>query len=787
MHLSSTTAFIHSLPAGRRLRLTCPLLLILVVATEVITTSVSLSLSLTPRVTRKMLSRVAYPAVRRATTSYVKHGRTIPDPYHWLESPDADETKAYVTAQNSTFEQVLSGFPHRQDVLQAITNTQDYPRTGAPTSYGRHFYFYHNTGMQNQSVLMRTTSLQDTAEKPTVFLDPNTLSADGTSSLSATAWSESDTYFAYGVSDKGSDWSHIRVREAASGADLSDRVEWVKYSGISWFHDIGFFYTRYPALKEGADKGAEVDSALNAAVYFHKLGTSQSEDVRIFDQPEHPKWLVGAEVSDCHSYVLLSTMDGCEPKNLLAVAVLPPGFGVSLEATRLPIVKHLITEWKAEYNYLTNDGTRFYFITTLDAPLKRVVALDVAPHLLAPGVPESLAFDEIVAATDAKLDFCSAAKDTLLLVYLRDVKHDVVCRVLNAPASTPTLTVPLPIGSVVGFSGRRNSSFVSVKITSFLLPGRTFYFSVAENGGPTIAPSPHVFRDDTVAGLDPDAYETKQIFYEGGFAVNADGSRSATKERIPMFIFHKKGVQLDGHNPTLLYGYGGFNISVTPSFSASRLVFVRNLGGVVAVANIRGGGEYGERWHKAGSRATKQNCFDDFIAAARYLHAQKYSSPETLAIMGGSNGGLLVAACANQAPHLLRAVVAQVGVLDMFKFHQFTIGHAWKSDYGDPDVEADFELVEKYSPLHNIRTNVQYPAVLALSGDHDDRVVPLHTLKYVASMQHANPESALPCLARIEVAAGHGAGKPTSKIIAEAADIYSFISMAVGAKWTNGA
>lgn len=699
--------------------------------------------------------RIAYPLVRRAETVYEKHGRKIPDPYQYLEDPNGEETKAFVKAQNEVSEAFINEYPHRKQLGERIEAMMNYPKTSAPMTRHGKWYFWHNTGLQNQSVLMRATSATDAA--PEVFLDPNTLSADGTSALGSAAWSESETMYAYAIAEKGSDWHKIFVRDAATAKDLpADVVDWVKYSGISWYGDVGFFYTRYPASDAAAaDKGAETDVAENPAVYYHRVGTAQAEDVEILRTPDHPKWNLGVDVSDCKKYLLAYISDGCEPKNLVRIATIPDGFA---EKPVAPEFRPLIDEWVGEYSALSNNGPEFLFTTTRDAPNKKIVKINV----------ETNEHTDVVAERESVLSFSAVVMDKLFVVYLENVKHVLYFRPWNGGVDTPLTHVPLPIGSIVGLSCRYDKPFVSIKMTSFLFAGRSYYFDVSNPLAMT------VFRDDVVNGFDPDQFETKQVFVSSD-----DGAK------IPMFIVHKKGVELNGKNPTLLYGYGGFNIALTPDFASTRIVFLSNLGGVLAIANIRGGGEFGEQWHDAGRKKNKENCFTDFIACAKWLHNAKYSSPTTLSIMGGSNGGLLVAACANRAPEQFRSVVAQVGVLDMYKFHQFTIGAAWRSDYGDPDVAEDFEVLERYSPLHNIRAGVDYPAIMCLTGDHDDRVVPLHTLKYVATLQHTNPDRGGPFLARVDIASGHGAGKPTWKRIQESTDTYAFIAKTLGAQWTD--
>lgn len=694
--------------------------------------------------------KLIYPAVRRAATTYQLHGRTIPEPYDYLEDPGNAETKDFVTKQNELFQSYMkSSIDVRDKIAQRVAAMQDYARTGNPSQRHGAYYYYHNTGLQNQSVLMRSATLEAPGE---VFLDPNTMSADGTTALKSTGWSENEQMFAYSVSDKGSDWQHIHIRKADTAEDLADNVQWAKFTGVAWWRNYGFFYTRYPALGDEVDKGAETDSARDAFICFHRIGTPQEEDITILTVPEHPLWSLQAEVSDCHSYVIVSLMDGCEPKNLVWIARLPD----SVDGLKQPLdFNRVVNDFVGEYGYLGNDDEAFYFTTTKGAPRKKVVTISLKDG----------GEKELVPEQASVLSFAGLVKNTLLLVYLEDVKDVFYYRTL---ADATMRKLDLPIGTIISLFANRKKDFVSFKISSFLLPGRSFIMDINDPQG-----SLRVYKDDTVAGFNADDFVTEQRFYE-----STDGTR------IPMFLVHRKG-NVTPTSPVLLYGYGGFNISLTPSFSASRLVFLKNLNGVLAIPNIRGGGEYGEVWHNAGRRANKQNCFTDFTEAARYLHKNGIGSPATTAIMGGSNGGLLVAATTNQAPQEFSCVVCQVGVLDMYKFHKFTIGHAWISDYGNPDVAEDFAVVEKYSPLHNVRAGVTYPAVLVVTGDHDDRVVPLHSLKYVATLQHENPELGGPFLARIEVAAGHGAGKPTSKIIQEASDMYTFIAKHIGATWSD--
>uniref|UniRef100_A0A3P9KVT9 Prolyl endopeptidase n=1 Tax=Oryzias latipes TaxID=8090 RepID=A0A3P9KVT9_ORYLA len=652
------------------------------------------------RHSRKLTSKMAfqYPqAYRDEAVVDTYHGSKIPDPYSWLEDPDSEKTQAFVNAQNQLTLPFLEGCEVRDLFKERMTELYDYPKYSCPFKRGNRYFHFYNTGLQNQSVMYVQESLE---AEPTVFLDPNTFSDDGTVALRGYAFSEDGEYLAYGTSASGSDWVEMRFLRVDGALPLEDHLERVKFSCMSWTHDgKGLFYNSYPD-QEGKSDGTETSTNIHQKLYYHLLGTPQSEDILCAEFPDHPKWMSGAEVSDDGRYVLLSIREGCDPVNRLWYCDLqksPEGI-----TGLLPWVK-LIDNFDAEYEYVTNEGTLFTFKTNLDAPRYRLININFDSA-------EQTNWKELVPQHD---------KDVIAIIYHCDLTKD-----------------PL---------------------------------------------QPRVFREVTVKGFNPSDYQTTQIFYP-----SKDGTQ------IPMFIVHKKGIKLDGSHPGFLYGYGGFNISITPSYSVSRLIFVRHLGGVLAVANIRGGGEYGETWHKAGMLANKQNCFTDFQCAAEYLIKEGYTSPSKLTINGGSNGGLLVAACVNQRPELFGCAVAQVGVMDMLKFHKFTIGHAWTTDFGCSENKQQFDWLIKYSPLHNIRvpegSGVQYPAVLLLTGDHDDRVVPLHSLKYIATLQHIvgrNPKQTNPLFILVDTKSGHGAGKPTSKVIQEVADTYAFIARCLNISWVK--
>ena len=687
-----------------------------------------------------------YPAARKSDVVDDYHGTRVPDPYRWLEDPDSPESRAWIEAENRLTAAYLAEIPARGTIRERLTKVWNYPKYGAPFRKARRYFFFKNDGLQNQSVLYKQASL--TAD-PETLLDPNLLSEDGTVALSTLAVSDDGRLLAYGTSASGSDWEEFRVRDVAEGRDRSDHLKWIKFSGASWTNDgAGFFYSRYP---EPVDKALTEVNRFQR-LYYHRLGTDQAQDVLVYERPDQPDWGMNAEVTDDGRYAVLQVWLGTDRRNRV--------YYLDLKEAKRPKVTgevvRLLDDFDASYAFVGNDGPVFYFLTDLDAPRKRVIAIDTR-H------PERARWREIIPQAPDVLDGVQIIHDTFVANYM----HDASSRLrLFARDGRFVKDLPLPtLGSIGAISGERKDDEMFYAFTSFLYP--TTIFRYAFKSGVT-----SVFKAPAI-DFDPSGYETKQVFY-----ISKDGTR------VPMFITHKKGLRLDGSNPTYLYGYGGFNISLTPSFSVAMLVWLE-LGGVYAVPNLRGGGEYGEEWHQAGMHDKKQNVFDDFIAAAEYLIAQGYTSPAKLAIAGGSNGGLLVGAAMTQRPELFGAALPAVGVMDMLRFHKFTIGWAWVTDYGSADSAAQFPYLYKYSPLHNVRAGTRYPATLVTTADHDDRVVPGHSFKFTATLQaaQAGPQ---PVLIEIETKAGHGAGKPTSKLIEEQADRFAFLVRNLGIEVGGG-
>uniref|UniRef100_A0A673GB77 Prolyl endopeptidase n=1 Tax=Sinocyclocheilus rhinocerous TaxID=307959 RepID=A0A673GB77_9TELE len=649
------------------------------------------------------------------------HGCKVRDPYSWLEDPDSEKTQAFVNAQNQLTLPFLEQCEIRDIFKDRMTELYDYPKYSCPFKRGNRYFHFYNTGLQNQSVLYMQKNLE---AEPSVFLDPNSFSEDGTVALRGYAFSEDGEYLAYGTSASGSDWVEIRFLRVDGAVLLEDRLERVKFTCMSWTHDgKGLFYNSYP-VQEGKSDGKHTQTRTMRKFTHAALGKTQRLSLSLFTQPSN-QWRRGGTNTRLHRPIIL-------------------------------LKKPLYIQW-CEKVLIYKFGLIFILLNN-----SNILNIEkTEPYFL-------LYFSHLSLSVFAT---CTYSR-FLFVCFLHDVKN--VLKMFHLSSGEEIRTFPLDVGSIVGFTGRKKDSEIFYSFTSFLSPAIIYHCDLTKE-----PLQPHIFREVTVKGFSPADYQTTQVFYP-----SKDGTQ------IPMFIVHKKGIKLDGSHPAFLYGYGGFNISITPSYSVSRLIFVRHLGGVLAVANIRGGGEYGETWHKAAMLANKQNCFTDFQCAAEYLIKEGYTSPKKITINGGSNGGLLVAACVNQRPDLFGCAVAQVGVMDMLKFHKFTIGHAWTTDFGCSEIKAQFDWLIKYSPLHNIRVpeadGVQYPAVLLLTGDHDDRVVPLHSLKYMATLQSVIgqwPGQSNPLFIYVDTKSGHGAGKPTSKVIQEVADTYAFIARCLNLSW----
>jgi len=674
---------------------------------------------------------LSYPTTLKTNQWDDYHGQRIEDPYRWLEDADSPETKAWVEAQNKVTFAFLESIPERAAIRRRLTELWNYERYGIPGKQGDAYFFTKNDGLQNQSVLYTSATLE---APPRVLLDPNRLSNDGTVALAGLAISEDGHWLAYGLSGAGSDWQTWKVRNVRTGEDLTDELRWIKFSGAAWTHDHrGFFYSRYDEPKSGAQY-----QAVNRfpKVYYHRLHTPQSEDRLIYHRPDQPNWGFYSSVTEDGRYLILTVSRGTDTKNGV--------FYLDLQQPDGKVVE-LLNEFDADYSFIGNDGPVFWFRTDWQAPRGRVIAVDIRQ-------PERANWREIIPQTKDTLRGVSLVGERFVAHYLRDAHSAVRIHRLNGKLDRE---LKLPgLGTVSGFGGKRTDRETFFLFTSYTTPG-TIYRLDMDTLKTTVWRAPRV-------KFNPDDYVTRQIFF-----------RSKDGTRVPMFITHRKGLRRDGQRPVYLYGYGGFNISLTPSFSVASLVWME-MGGILAIPNLRGGGEYGEEWHQAGMKNRKQNVFDDFIFAAEWLINNRYTRPDKLAIGGGSNGGLLVGACMTQRPELFGAALPAVGVMDMLRFHKFTIGWAWTAEYGNPDQPEDFRWLLAYSPLHQLRPGTRYPATLVTTADHDDRVVPAHSFKFAARLQECQAGPA-PVLIRIETRAGHGAGKPTTKMIEEAADRWAFL------------
>ncbi len=679
---------------------------------------------------------ITYPVARKTNQVDTYHGTQVADPYRWLEDDRSAETADWVKAENKVTFDYLAQIPYRKQFQDRLEQLYNYPKYSAPTRKGDWFYFSKNDGLQNQAVLYRQKGLD---AKPELVIDPNKLSTDGTTRLGAFSLSKDGKYAVVGLSKGGSDWQEYQVMELATKTYLPDKIEWVKISGAAWQGD-GFYYSRYPK-PEGSALAAKNE---NHQVFFHRLNTPQSADRLVYEDPKNLQRFHIVSTTDDERFALLSISDrgkGKDGNSLLFIDA------KSSQKTFEPVVSE-ITNFS--YNVIDNDGDRLLILTNEKAPNSKVVAFDTKKRAFSTLIPEK---PEPIAENSV-----SAAGGKLFVEYAKDVTSQVEIFDYNGKSEG---TVKLPaIGSTSGFGGEKDDKFVFYTFTSFTFPPTIYRYDIATRKS-------SVFRAPEV-DFTPDDYETKQVFYT---------SKDGTK--VPMFLTYRKGLKLDGTNPTLLYGYGGFNVSLPPTFSPFRIPFLEQ-GGIYVQANLRGGSEYGEKWHEQGMKLKKQNVFDDFIAAAEYLIAQKYTSPAKLAIQGGSNGGLLVGAVMNQRPELFRVAIPQVGVMDMLRFHKFTIGWNWIADYGSSDNADEFKALYAYSPIQNIKPGINYPATLITTADHDDRVVPAHSFKYAATLQEVY-KGQNPVLIRIDTNSGHGASN-TKKNIETTADIYAFILWNMGVK-----
>lgn len=677
--------------------------------------------------------KIEYPKTRRTDYTETHHGVKVPDPYRWLEDDvrKSKEVKDWVEAQNKITFGYLKKIPQREAIEKRLTELWNYEKYSAPFKAGGRYFIFRNDGLQNQDVLYTMPSLEG---EQTVLMDPNKWSKDGTTALAGLALSDDGKYLAYGVAESGSDWRTWRVMDVASKKVLDDELKWVKFSSVTWTNDgKGFFYGRYDKPK-AEDKFQSLN--LNQKLYYHQIGTSQDEDTLVYKRPDHPDWGYSPEVTEDGRYLIITIWKGTDDRYRVAYLDLTKRYGMPVD---------LISDFKSEYTFIGNDGPVFFFKTNLDAPRGRVIAIDIRK-------PDQQDWKEIIPQAEENLRSVGIVGNLFVTSYLKDAKSQIKMYDLSGKF---VREVELPgIGVAGGFSGKRTDTETFYSFSSFATPPSIYRYDM-------ITGKSELFKQAKVK-FNPDDFVVKQVFYK---------SKDGTK--IPMFLSYKKGIKLDGSNPTLLYGYGGFNIPLPPRFSISRVAWME-MGGIYAQANLRGGGEYGEDWHKAGTKLQKQNVFDDFIAAAEYLIKEKYTSKKKLAIQGRSNGGLLVGACMTQRPDLYGACLPGVGVMDMLRFHKFTAGRFWVDDYGSAENEDEFKALFAYSPYHNLKKGVNYPPTMVTTADTDDRVVPGHSFKFAAELQYAH-EGDNPVLIRIETRAGHGAGKPTAMIIEEIADEWAFL------------
>ncbi len=674
-----------------------------------------------------------YPATKKTDQTDDFFGTKVSDPYRWLENDMAEDTKDWVQRQNQVTNAYLSKIPYREAIKKRLTELWNYEKYSAPFKEGEYTYFYKNNGLQNQSVLYR----QKNGGQPEVFLDSNTFSSDGTTSLAGIDFTKDGSLAAYQLSEGGSDWRKVIIINTQTKKLLDDTLKDVKFSGLSWHNNEGFYYSSYDKPKEGSQLSGKTQIH---KLYFHKLGTAQTEDKLIFGGEATPRRYIGGQVTENQQYLVISAANATYGNELYIQDLAKPGAGI------VPIV----TGFENEQDVTDADNGKLYISTNLNAPNRKLVVTDAS-------APTSDHWKDLIPETKFPLNV-STCGGRFFAQYTKDAVSEIEEYTYEGKK---VKTIALPgLGTAAGFGGKKEEKEVYYTYTSYVYPSTIFKYDI--NTGKS-----SVYKKSGVK-FNIDDFESKQVFY---------ASKDGTK--IPMIITFKKGMQLNGKNPMMLYGYGGFNISLTPAFSVSNIVFLEN-GGIYAVANLRGGGEYGDAWHNSGTKLHKQNVFDDFIAAAEYLIKEKYTSKDYLAISGGSNGGLLVGACMAQRPDLYRVCFPAVGVMDMLRYHKFTAGAGWAYDYGTADDSKDmFTYLYKYSPVHNLKKGTCYPATLVTTADHDDRVVPAHSFKFAATLQAAQ-SCDNPVLISIETKAGHGAGKPTSKIIEEQADKWAFLLYIMG-------
>ncbi len=679
-------------------------------------------------------AQIKYPPTEKSNQQDDYFGTIIKDPYRWLEDDNSKETKEWVAAQNKVTDQYLSTIPFRNKVTEKLSELWNYPKYGVPFKKGDYLYFYKNDGLQNQSVLYCQKELNG---KPEEFIDPNKLSKDGTVFLEVPVFSENNEFAAYFEAQAGSDWQVARVMDVRTGSLLKDDLQYIKFSGISWKGDEGFYYSRYPVANEETKLTGQNRFH---SIFFHKIGTPQTEDLLVFEDKEHPLRILSGEITHDKRFVVVIKSEGTSGNELWVKDL----------QKKEPDFKLVIKGFDHQIEVIDNSGDRLLIKTNAGAPNYKLVSID-------PSNPSPENWKTVLGEKKELLQSVGKAGGKLFPVYLKDASSKIYQTDYTGKIERE---IKLPgIGTVTGFDGNKSDKELFYSFSSFNYPPSIFRHVISS--GKT-----ELYKKSD-AKFDADKYEVNQVFFK---------SKDGTK--VPMFITHRKGMVLNGKNPLLLYGYGGFNIPMTPAFSISNAFFLEQ-GGVYVVVNLRGGNEYGEAWHKGGMLQNKQNVFDDFIGAAEYLIANKYTNPEKLAIRGGSNGGLLVGAAMTQRPELFKVAIPQVGVMDMLRYHLFTIGWAWATEYGRSDKKEDFENLVKYSPLHNLKKGVKFPATMITTADHDDRVVPAHSFKFAAQLQAMN-DGTNPTLIRIETQAGHGAGKPTAKLIEEAADIWSFIIFNLG-------